>query len=275
MLKWVGGKTWILDRLTPLLDAPILVDLFTGGFSVSLHALSLGKSVIANDINTALMSFYSGYYRGNATHVDLGYGLFDIIDSEVYYELRGGFNDYLSDKDYVSYVQYSINEGFLFGLTLGQLLLALNKSCFNGLYRVNKKGLFNTPYGKRNKTFFELRDDRIYSQFDPNRVKLSNRDYRSVDIPTDSIVFADPPYAGTFTQYDSDGWTYDDSRKLIEYLSDYKSIITVNYSEMHLEMLRSCGFHATILEAPRRINKKSDNTAMEILAYNYDPIIRD
>lgn len=128
ILKWAGGKTQMLGDLLPKVPASYgkYIEPFIGGGAM-FFALQPENAVIA-DSNPELINMY----REVADHVD------DVIEvlkkyentSEMFYEVRAQ-----------DWTQLSKTEA-------AARTIFLNKTCFNGLYRVNKKGQFNVPYGK-------------------------------------------------------------------------------------------------------------------------------
>ena len=132
VVKWVGGKRQLLDEITPLLPKRInaYCEPFLGGGAV-LFSIQPSKAVV-NDLNADLITVYE-VIRDDAE---------DLIESlkkhkntsEYFYEMRD------VDRDKASYQALSKVEK-------ASRLIYLNKTCFNGLFRVNSSGEFNSPFG--------------------------------------------------------------------------------------------------------------------------------
>lgn len=177
ILKWAGGKTQMLGDLLPKVPASYgkYIEPFIGGGAM-FFALQPENAVIA-DSNPELINMY----REVADHVD------DVIEvlkkyentSEMFYEVRAQ-----------DWTQLSKTEA-------AARTIFLNKTCFNGLYRVNKKGQFNVPYGKyKNPKICDI--DGLYAASEAlKKAEIICGDYLLVlehyAQPGD-FVFLDPPY---------------------------------------------------------------------------------
>lgn len=271
LIKWAGGKTWLLPRLTELFKPyDHVIDLFSGGQSVTLEALKEGKKVTSNDLNTALVCFHYCVKNGiNPTHLftELGH---NSMDGDRYYFYRDNFNNLLTDNIVIDYITQSINSNVLAILQmipLSKLFYLLNKTGFNGLYRVNKKGEFNTPYGKRVPTAWDLLIDiKPYTHLF-EECTFYNLDYRELPL-SKGVIYADPPYLGGFNTYSNSVWTLETTLDLLAYLKStgLPIVLSLSYSQDQWDMLKMLDFHATIVEAPRRIAANGDrDKAKEIL----------
>jgi len=206
-LKWVVGKCQLMTDIEPLLPKRISTyyEPFVGGGAVFLHTQP--KKAVINDYNSELINVYEtirddvdALIEHLATHVN---------ESEYFYQIRAldrqDFFDELSKVERASRVIY------------------LNKTCFNGLYRVNGSGEFNTPFGRYkspniiNETV--LRAVSHYLQ--KNDIKLLSGDYQDAlkNIRKGSFVYFDPPYdpiskSSNFTGYVQGGFGNDEQIRL-------------------------------------------------------------
>ena len=138
-IKWVGGKRGLLKQLLPLFPQEFknYHEPFLGGGAVFFELYSLGylkdKNIYLSDINTELINTYN-VVKNNP--IDL------ISNLEIYKEKH-------SKDFYYETRALDREDGFLKTSELERAtrFIYLNKTCFNGLYRVNKKGYFNTPIG--------------------------------------------------------------------------------------------------------------------------------
>lgn len=177
ILKWAGGKTQMLNSLLPKVPASYgkYIEPFFGGGAL-FFALQPEKAVIS-DSNPELINLY----RQVSEHVDEVIGLLKKYNNtpEQFYDVRA------QDWTKLSPVEAAARTVFL------------NKTCFNGLYRVNKKGQFNVPYGKyKNPTICDEQTLRTASDLLKKATILCG-DYLLVlehyAQPGD-FIFLDPPY---------------------------------------------------------------------------------
>ena len=167
------------------------------------------------------------------------------------------------------------------------LFVFLNKTCFNGLYRVNKKGQFNVPMGAyRNPTICDENNLRNISQALQN-VKIVCGDYTLSEsfIDKDTFVYLDPPYrpiseTSAFTAYNTDSFDDNEQIRLSQFIeridkvgakivlsnSDPKN---VNPDDMFFDDLYK-SFKIHRVEATRAINSKAEKRGKisELLIYN-------
>jgi DNA adenine methylase len=189
-LKWVGSKRkQVNEIIIHLPNKNRYLEPMLGGGSVMLALLANGYEgdVIVNDINPALIrTWLEIKHNVDDLIKELKKELEMPIDEHRYYELRSEYNK------------------LGLGLRKSALFIILNKTCYKGLFRVNKKGEFNVPYGnyKKPKIYNEqqLRD---ISQL-INKVAFYTLDYKlflQVYANQDSAIYIDPPYEGTYNQY--------------------------------------------------------------------------
>ena len=211
ILKWVGGKRQLLSEIIPLIDESCdnYVEPFIGGGAV-LFRLQPKKAII-NDYNTELINVY------RTVRDDLD-GLVALLkehekynSSDYYYEVRA--LDRTPDFDKMSNSEKAAR------------IIYLNKTCYNGLYRVNSLGQFNSPYGKyKNPNIVNEVVLRAISKYlNGNEISIRSGDYKDVlnDIEKNSFVYLDPPYmpissSSSFTGYTEGGFGYDKQVELKE-----------------------------------------------------------
>lgn len=175
-LKWAGGKTQILTSLMGLLprDYNNYIEPFVGAgalfFSVKPR---LG---IISDLNYELIITY------RAIQADVESVIESLLtlkpDEKTYYQVRS------IDPETLSFPYRAAR------------MIYLNKTCYNGLYRVNKRGFFNVPYGKRSMVSYNLDNIRKASLL-LKSTKVLHGDYLSVlqeHAEFGDLVFLDPPY---------------------------------------------------------------------------------
>ena len=209
-LKWAGGKGQLLpdiERYYPFGDGKITkyAEPFVGGGAVLFDILNKHnlEEVYISDINAELINTYRIIREdvdGIVSLLQMMQNVFIPMDTEdrkkFYMAKRERFNVLKSEN------QGSVN------IEKAALMIFLNKTCFNGLFRVNKKGLFNVPMGAyKNPMICDEENLRAVSEKLQN-VKIVCGDYReSADfIGADTFVYFDPPYrpiteTASFTAY--------------------------------------------------------------------------
>ena len=147
-IKWVGGKGQLIEQLEALLPADFdrwenvtYIEPFVGGGAMLFHMLQKHKNIksaVINDINSDLTTCYK-VVRDNPT--ELVNSLKEI--QREYYSLK------TEDvrKQFYMLMRDEFNTKLLTPIRNTTLFFFLNRTCFNGLYRVNKSGLFNVPFG--------------------------------------------------------------------------------------------------------------------------------
>ena len=210
VLKWVGGKRQLLDTLTPLLPKKITTycEPFVGGGAL-LFSLQPNCAYV-NDINDELIRVYT------------------VIKNDVE-ALIAALQEYKNEAEFFYAVRdWDRNRekyNALSDVEKAARILYLNKTCYNGLFRVNNSGEFNSPFGNyRNPNMVNAPTLRAVSSYlNTATVHLSSVDYAQVlDIlPQGTFVYLDPPYdpvsdTASFTGYAKGGFSRDDQIRLRE-----------------------------------------------------------
>ena len=222
-LKWAGGKSQLLNQLGAYLPQQIseepftYIEPFVGGgamlFYMLQHFCNIRKAVI-NDVNEDLILTYriiKDDVEALITNLDkYEKDYLAITDqegrSQIFYEVRERYNQHLGDS-----------------IERASQLIFLNKTCFNGRYRVNRRGQFNVPFGKyANPTICNAKLLRADSQLlQSAQVVISQGDYAQTVQHIDSLTFVylDPPYrpldaTSSFTAYAKGDFNDDDQRAL-------------------------------------------------------------
>ena len=196
ILKWVGGKRQLLSEIMPLIqkDCSIYVEPFIGGGAIFFE-LQPTKAII-NDYNSELINLYSVIKNKPTKLIEELKKLETKNNKEDFYEIRNlDRNDNWNTKSNVEKAARTIY---------------LNKTCFNGLYRVNSKGYFNTPFGfyKNPNICNEKLILDISKYLNENDITLMCGDYKEAlkNLPESAFVYLDPPYmpiskTSSFTSY--------------------------------------------------------------------------
>lgn len=208
-VKWVGGKTQVLDIINVLKPEKInkFIEPFVGGGAVFFN-FAHDKAVI-NDINKELITSYKVIKSKYKTMIS-------ILDNWNNNENLKEFYQQLKSED--------IN--FLTKEKIAARLIFLNKYGFNGIYRVNSKGEFNVPFANKNKTnLYDLTNiSNINKYLKNNKIKILNNNYQKLlrYIEPEDFLFVDPPYYYPdnkgFNSYNANKFTAEDQIKLFKFL---------------------------------------------------------
>lgn len=208
-LKWAGGKRQLLGEIKRYLpegaDGYTYYEPFVGAGAVFFELRP--RRAVINDCNGQLILTYTAIKEQVDELVKLLRGYKN--DKDCFYEARN------LDRNPAEF-------GKLTGVEKAARLIFLNKTCYNGLYRVNSGGRFNVPFGKyRNPAICEetlLR--RIHGYLNDNEISILNTDFESAvsDAGGDSFIYFDPPYHSpgktNFTAYQADGFGEEEQERL-------------------------------------------------------------
>jgi len=231
-LKWAGGKTQLLKEFTKRIPEElsegklqVFIEPFIGGGAVFFHFNRLFEFDECHifDINEELILAYT-VVRNNVEDLidnlrEIKKDYFSKDDSgrkEFYYNLRDEFNRQKSAINFHQFEKAWINRA--------AYLIFLNKTCFNGLFRVNNQGEFNVPFGKyKNPKILNtdlLRLDSETLQNTTIHLGDFSDSYRYVS--DTSFVYFDPPYrplneTSSFTQYSKNGFNDSEQERLASF----------------------------------------------------------
>lgn len=198
-VKWVGGKRQLLTEIEsampPRKSYSTYYEPFVGGGAVLFH--NQPKKAIINDYNTDLINAYQVIKE----NVD------ELIDSLKQHENTEEY--FYKQRELDRHPDFNL----LTEVEKASRLIYLNKTCFNGLYRVNSQGFFNTPYGRyKNPNIVNehvLRALNAYFNDKSNKIIFRNGDFEDAvkNIRKGSFVYFDPPYAPVSTTSNYTGYT--------------------------------------------------------------------
>lgn len=269
-LKWVGGKKQLIPEIEKLLPKGLAnrpyYEPFVGGGALFFSLQP--KVAVINDYNEELINVYK-VIKSNPEDL-----IADLKKhkntAEYFYEIRAVdraplFNS-LTDIQRASRIIY------------------LNKTCYNGLYRVNNAGEFNTPFGRyTNPNIVNEPVIRAVSRYlNTAKIQIMNGDYSLAlkNIPANSFVYLDPPYhpisdSSNFTGYVQGGWTERDQLRLKEVCDSLNEkgveFLLSNSSSDFIKELYS-GYNIHVVKATRAINSDSTKRGCidEFLISNYE-----
>jgi DNA adenine methylase len=223
ILKWAGGKSQLLDTLESNFPSSFgtYFEPFLGGGAVFFRLAALGKitRAVLSDLNKDLINCYVAV-RDHTDQLLAQLQKFQrhARDKRFFYQVaRNRFNE------------IQLETGLEGDVEKASLLLYLNKTCYNGLYRVNQKGGFNVPWGRyKNPRIYDERNlHAVQKALSLPGVQMSCVDYSSAtaDAQADDFVYFDPPYqpvsrTANFTSYTAQSFTLDDQVKLAKTFTD-------------------------------------------------------
>lgn len=224
-IKWVGGKSQLIEQLDARLPADFgnwenvtYIEPFVGGGAMFFYLLQRYPNIqhaIINDINPDLATCYRTV---RDTPEQLIESLMDIENTYLALETEE------ERKDFFMAARDRYNEKNLDAIENTTMFFFLNRTCFNGLYRVNKKGLFNVPFGKyANPTICDPETIRKDSEL-LQRVEILNGDFEATfeHAHGNTLFYFDPPYrplsdTSSFNDYAKEAFNDDAQIRLKEY----------------------------------------------------------
>lgn len=270
ILKWVGGKRQLLEQIVPLIpDYTTYYEPFVGGGAVLFHTQP-PKAVI-NDSNEELINIYQVIKNQPEELIALLARHKERNSQEYFYEIR------VLDRSREGY-------GELEPVERAARIIYLNKTCYNGLFRVNRAGEFNAPWGRyKNPNITNENTIRAMSRYF-NRAKVTFHcgDYREAlkGIRKGSFVYLDPPYmplssSSSFTGYTAAGFGPEQQKEL------KRQCDLLNKKGIRFLLSNSCcdfiedlykDYIVERVSAKRTINAKADKRGAidEVLVRNYE-----
>jgi len=297
ILKWVGGKTQIINKL--IMDFPVEInnyrEAFLGGGSVLLTLLSYVKSgiikiqgnIYAYDLNEPLIYIYKNIQTHHNELYDIlqtiikdfnecGNGEINrtpanIIEAKIakenyYYWIRSEYNKLcLNDKKSI----------------LGSaMFIFLNKTCFRGVFRIGPKG-FNVPYGHYNNPEIINKEhlEEIHNLIQNVVFECCHFNTSLTNVESNDFVYLDPPYAPetdtSFVGYTENGFNIDNHNnlfKLIHKLTETNKKMMLSNADVSLvrDNFTSEKYNITSILCKRAINSKNPEAkAKEVIIKNY------
>lgn len=270
ILKWVGGKRQLLSEIMPLINknCSTYVEPFVGGGAV-LFELQPKKAII-NDFNGELINVYRVVRENVEDLISVLEKHNEMNSEEYFYEVRG--LDRTDQFQEMTAVEKAAR------------IIYLNKTCFNGLYRVNAAGHFNSPYGKyKNPNIVNATTLRAMSKYlNKGNITIRQGDYKEVlrGLRKGAFVYLDPPYmpistSSSFTGYTENGFSYDHQVELKKECDKLrKKSIAFLQSNSDCPEIRDLykDYEIITVQARRNINSnaKKRGEINEVLIY-YDP----
>ena len=259
-VKWAGGKRSIIGKIREYLPANIETyhEPFVGGGAVFFAFQHIIKKATLADLNEELVLAYD--IVANDTE--------NLIKALLIHEANHGTEDgyYLKIRD---------GEEPENAVDRVSRFLYLNKTCYNGLYRVNKSGRFNVPEGRYTnpKICDEVNLRNVSNVLKKAKIKVGQFDV-TVSPQKGDFVYCDPPYDGTFSGYQSDGFGDADQRRLknaMDTWAEQGALVMISNSDTELIRGLYEDYHVHSITAQRNIssNGKTRGQIPEVLITNY------
>lgn len=263
ILKWAGGKTQLLPELLARMPRSYgkFIEPFFGGGALFFSCQPKAGAVLA-DINPELTNLYRTVATNPHEIISL---LKDFQNTqEFFYEVRSWNRESLSKEMQAARTLY------------------LNKTCFNGLYRVNKKGEFNTPYGRHKNPNIVNESGILSASRVLKDVVFENLDYKQTlqkyAEPGD-FIFLDPPYLPVgkyedFKRYTKEGFYEEDHWELaseVKRLSELGCHVLLTNSNSPLVYDLYDEFDITVIQTKRHVNSKGNKRTGEDIIVSAPP----
>lgn len=269
-VKWAGGKGQLLERIKAKVPKEFntYYEPFIGGGAVFLDLKP--KKAVINDINEQLINIYKQLQIEPQSIINIVNKLDEVICDKDYYLLqRENYNKKITNHE--------------LDAECAALMIWINKHCFNGLYRVNGKGLFNVPFNnkKSGKSINEENLINIENYLAGANVQIICGDFEKAceGVEKGDFVYFDSPYVpisqtASFTDYTKDGFLLDDHKRLAELFKNLdkrgaKLMLSNNDVELVHELYN--GYCFECFDVKRFINSDaSKRTGREVIITNYE-----
>lgn len=268
-VKWAGGKRQLIPQIRERMPEKYndYYEPFVGGGAVIFDLLP--TNALINDINKALINTY----RTICNEPDAFLKEVNRLDNDMwedgkkyYYSIREHYNDKLMRSEY--------------DVELAALFVFINKHCFNGLYRVNSKGLFNVPYNNSRRVSVD--EDVIIATSEYLRgVTIIDGDFEQSckNAKKGDFVFIDSPYAplnpASFESYTKEGFDIESHKRLAKLYDELTArgcycMLTNHNTELINELYGNKDYKIDVVSVKRMINSDASNrVGEEVIICNY------
>ena len=248
-VKWAGGKRQLISQMDQYFpkDYNKYIEPFVGGGAIFYYLLP--EKAVLIDNNKELINAYK------------------IIKNNVH-GLIESLKNHENKKEYYDEIRKIDRNPEIFNnwssIEKASRTIYLNKCCYNGLYRVNKKGQFNTPFGRyKNPTFCDEKNLIAVHEALKNIQLINNSFEKCLDLAEKGdFIYFDPPYvpispSANFTSYTKDNFGKEEQIKLHDVFCTLnekgcKVILSNSYNEFILDLYKD--FNLNVLQAKRSIN---------------------
>jgi len=271
-VKWAGGKTQLLAQIISLIPEHFndYYEPFIGGGALLFKLKP--KHPHINDLNNELLAAYKCFTNKESYE--------DLIKKIDEYVLNHNEENYLKVRELDHDDNWVKNSNIA---DKASRLIYLNKSCFNGLYRVNSKGYFNVPSGKKKtvNAYSKENFDNIFSYFKEVNPIITSGDFEEAvkDAKKGDFIYFDPPYDSfedkeSFNSYDKEGFSKEDQKRLCKTFKLLAKkgayVMLSNHATDFIKELYK-DFNIHVVEAKRMINANANGrgNVREVIITNY------
>lgn len=268
-VKWAGGKRQLIPQIRERMPEKYndYYEPFVGGGAVIFDLLP--ANALINDINKALINTY----RTICNESDAFLKEVNRLDNDMwedgkkyYYTIREHYNDKLMRSEY--------------DVELAALFVFINKHCFNGLYRVNGKGLFNVPYNNSRRVSVDENVIIATSEY-LRGVTIIDGDFEQAckNAKKGDFVFIDSPYAPlnptSFESYTKEGFDIESHKRLAKLYDELTArgcycMLTNHNTELINELYGNKDYKIDVVSVKRMINSDASNrVGEEVIICNY------
>ncbi len=268
-VKWAGGKRQLLSQIKERMPEKYnnYFEPFVGGGAVVFELMPV--NALINDINKALINVYKRIKDFPEAFIEATNNIDRAMwedGKKYYYYLRECYNDKLMKAEY--------------DVELAALFVFINKHCFNGLYRVNGKGLFNVPYNNRRHVSIDEENIIKISQY-LHGITIIDGDFEDAckTAKQGDFVFLDSPYAPlnptSFESYTKEGFDIESHKRLAKLYNDLTArgcycMLTNHNTELINELYGNKGYRIDVVSVKRMINSDASNrVGEEVIICNY------
>ncbi|OUW80914.1 MAG: hypothetical protein CBD79_00350 [Gammaproteobacteria bacterium TMED219] len=236
ILKWPGGKKWLLKKVDDLIPDKInnYIEPFIGGgsffFALAAHQTSLSASISQGticDTNNKLIKFYRCLKKSPKKLFEESMALINQHSEEYYYEIRDEFNQDLAPHKFIY----------------------LNRTCFNGVYRENNSGAFNVPVGRRKQIAFPTKEYFLECSKSLKNFNLECCDFSEAlsKAKKGDFIYLDPPYVDrtyesktykTFRKYNAKEFSIKDLERMVEVCNQLKGKCSILISNFSVDLVK-------------------------------------
>ena len=249
-VKWVGGKRRLAPKIKDILGSIEFTNYwepFVGGGAVFFHVCdSIEGKIHLSDINRNLVTTYRVI---KSSHEEI----IPILEHHREQHKKRGKKHYDEVRKNFGKEDNDIENA--------ASLIYLNKTCYNGLFRVNKSGEFNAPMGSyKNPSIFNEDNIKAVSRVLNRKVStIKSRNFDKISPQFGDVVYCDPPYDDTFTGYTKDGFGKDDQELLRDKCNEWREkgahvIVSNSNTDKIRKLYRGNGFIHHVVYAARHIN---------------------
>ena len=269
VLKWAGGKGQLLPAITSLMPKRYnhYFEPFIGSGAVLLSIEPRIASI--NDINRQLVNLYRQLQKDPETIIEYVNAMDAVnCDKAYYHDMREKYNQKIAANALDS--------------ECAALMIWMNKHCFNGLYRVNRKGLFNVPYNNKvkGKSIDEENIRAIGAYLNSSKIRITCMDFEDAckDVKENDFVYFDSPYipeskTADFTAYAQNGFGMAEHERLAQLFKRLDRLgakLMLSNNDVALVRALYHGYNFTHLDVKRMINcDAARRVGKEVIITNY------